>query len=75
MAASIDAVGEEIAPEIAEIMKLDPKNTVADLALKIPQALDQAPRYRDVFARLARERYDWSSVTRHFLSETNAASR
>src|SRR5688500_12064375 len=73
MAASIDAVGEEIAPEIAEIMKLDPKNTVSDLARKIPQALEQAPRYRDVFARVARDRYDWSSVTAHFLRATDAA--
>jgi glycosyltransferase involved in cell wall biosynthesis len=73
MAASIDAVAEEIAPEIAEIMKLDPKKTVEDLARKIPLALEQAPRYRDVFARIARDRYDWSSVTKHFLRETDAA--
>jgi len=72
MAASIDAVAEEVAPEIAEIMKLDPKNTVADLARKIPLALEQAPRYRDVFAKLARDRYDWSSVSTHFLRETEA---
>lgn len=72
MAASIDAVGEEVAPDIAEIMKLDPKNTVADLALKIPQALGQAPRYREVFARLAREHYDWSSVTMRFLRTMDA---
>ncbi len=73
MAASIDAVGEEIGPEIAEIMKLDPKKTVDDLARKIPLALDQAPRYRDIFAKIARDRYDWSSVTAHFLRETDAA--
>jgi hypothetical protein len=72
MAASIDAVGEEIAPEAADIMKLDPKNTVHDLARKIPRALEQAPRYREVFAKLARDRYDWSSVSRRFLRETNA---
>ena len=72
MAASIDAVGEEIAPDIAEIMKLDPKNTVADLARKIPRALEEAPRYREVFARLARERYDWSSVSSRFLREMDA---
>lgn len=72
MAASIDAVGEEIAPEIADIMKLDPKNTVDDLGRKIPLALEQAPRYREVFARLARDRYDWSSVSRRFLREIDA---
>lgn len=72
MAASIDAVGEEIAPEIADIMKLDPKNTVDDLGRKIPLALEQAPRYREVFARLARDRYDWSSVSKRFLREIDA---
>ena len=72
MAASIDAVGEEIAPEVADIMKLDPKDTVADLARNIPPALEQAPRYREVFAKLARDRYDWSSVSRRFLRETDA---
>jgi glycosyltransferase involved in cell wall biosynthesis len=72
MAASIDAVGEEVAPEIADIMKLDPNNTVHDLGKKIPSALEQAPRYRDVFAKLARDRYDWSSVSRQFLRATDA---
>src|SRR3990170_40587 len=72
MAASIDAVAEDVAPEIADLMKLSPKNTVDDLARKIPRALEQAPRYRAVFAKLARDRYDWSSVSRRFLRETNA---
>src|SRR5687768_3428776 len=72
MAASIDAVGEEIAPEVADIMKLDPKDTVADLARNVPLALEQAPRYREVFAKLARDRYDWSSVSKRFLRETDA---
>ena len=72
MAASIDAVGEEVAPRIADIMKLDPKNTVQDLGRKIPAALDHAPQYREVFAKLARDRYDWSSVSRRFLRETDA---
>ena len=72
MAASIDAVGQEIAPGIADIMKLDPNNTVRDLARKIPPALEQAPRYREVFAKLARDRYDWSSVSKRFLRETDA---
>jgi hypothetical protein len=53
-------------------MKLDPKDTVADLARNIPRALEQAPRYREVFAKLARERYDWSSVSKRFLQETDA---
>ncbi|MEO7822840.1 MAG: glycosyltransferase family 4 protein [Gemmatimonadaceae bacterium] len=73
MAASIDAVAEGIAPEIAEIMKLDPKNTVEDLGRKIPRALEQAPRYREQFATLARDRYDWSSVSSRFLREMDAS--
>ena len=72
MAASIDAVGEEIGEEVADIMKLDPHNTVRDLARKIPLALEQAPRYREIFAKLARDRYDWSSVSKRFLRETDA---
>lgn len=73
MAASIDAVAEEIASEVADIMKLDRANTVADLARKIPLALEQAPLYRDVLARMARERYDWSSVSKRFLGEIVSA--
>jgi glycosyltransferase involved in cell wall biosynthesis len=75
MAASIDAVGEEVAPDIAEIMKLDPNNTVADLGRKIPLALEEAPRYSEIFAKLARERYDWSSVTKRFLREMDATRK
>lgn len=69
MAASIDAVAVEIAPEVADIMKLDRNNTVRDLARKVPRALEQAPLYRELFARVARDRYDWSSVSKRFLSE------
>lgn len=72
MAASIDAVGEKIAPEIADIMKLNRASAVHDLARNIPRAIEEAPRYREVFAKLARERYDWSSVSRLFLHETIA---
>ena len=72
MAASIDAVAEVVAPEVAEIMKLDPVNTVADLARQIPRALEHGPRHAPALAELARDRYDWSSVSRDFMREIEA---
>ena len=75
MKASIDAVGEELPAEVTEVMKLDPKNTVPDLTIKIPQALNESPRYRDTLSKVARENYDWSSVARTFLRELNALAR
>ena len=67
MAASIDALREEVPLEISEIMKLDPKNTARDLTQKIPQAIRESGRYRQTLASFARENYDWSSVAKIFL--------
>jgi len=75
MAASIDAVGETLPAQITEIMKLDPRNTVEDLTRKIPQALQEAARYREQLSRMARERYDWSSVSGKFMGEIAAIER
>jgi glycosyltransferase involved in cell wall biosynthesis len=75
MKASIDAVGEELPAEVSQVMKLDPKNTVRDLTTKIPQALNESPRYRETLSRVARENYDWSSVAKTFLRELNALAR
>ena len=72
MKASIDAVGEELPPEVTEVMKLDPENTVRDLTARIPRALIESTRYRETLSRVARENYDWSSVARTFLREINA---
>lgn len=75
MAASIDAVGEELPADATELMKLDPRNTVEDLARKLPLALESGPRYRDILSRVARERYDWSSVSGKFLKELRAVQK
>jgi hypothetical protein len=56
-------------------MKLDPRNTVEELTQKIPLALDAAPRYRETLSRVARERYDWSSVAEKFMAEIAAIQR
>ncbi len=74
MAASIDAVGDAIAPEVADIMKLDVNHTVRDLAEKIPLALEIAPHFRQRFSQIARDRYDWSSVSAIFGAELRALS-
>jgi hypothetical protein len=43
-------------------MKLDPENTVADIASHVPLALDVGVHYKNDLATLARDRYDWTSV-------------
>ena len=71
MKASIDALREDLPPEISEIMKLDRNNTVRDLTRKIPLAVEESERYRETLARVARENYDWSSVAKIFLRAVN----
>ena len=71
MKASIDALREDLPPEISEIMKLDRNNTVRDLTRKIPLAVAKSERYRETLARVARENYDWSSVAKIFLRAVN----
>jgi glycosyltransferase involved in cell wall biosynthesis len=70
MKASIDSVAEVLPPEVAAAMKLDPapERTVADIVRHVPLALEVGERYREVLFHLARDRYDWSSVSR-ILSE------
>lgn len=67
MKASIDALRNDLPPEISEIMKLDRNNTVRDLTEKIPRAVEESERYRETLARVARENYDWSSVAKIFM--------
>jgi glycosyltransferase involved in cell wall biosynthesis len=62
MAASIDAASKVVPAEVAAAMKLDPENTVADIASHVPLALDVGVRYKNDLATLARDRYDWTSV-------------
>jgi hypothetical protein len=62
MAASIDAASEVVPPDVAAEMKLDPENTIADIATHVPRALEIGVSHKDELASLARERYDWTSV-------------
>jgi glycosyltransferase involved in cell wall biosynthesis len=71
MKASIDALRDDLPPEISEIMKLDRNHSVRDLTVKIPRAVEESGRYRETLARVARENYDWSSVARIFMRAIN----
>jgi glycosyltransferase involved in cell wall biosynthesis len=77
MKASIDSVAEVLPPEVAAVMKLDPapERTVADIVRHVPLALDAGEQHREALFRVARERYDWSSVSRTLSGELNALSR
>ncbi|MBW3630509.1 MAG: glycosyltransferase [Gemmatimonadetes bacterium] len=74
MKASIDSVAEALPPEVAEAMKLDPapENTVADIVRHVPRALEVGERYKEALFRVARDRYDWSSVSKTFRDELNS---
>ncbi len=55
-------------------MKLDadPERTVEDIVRNVPEALEMGERHREVLFRLARDRYDWSSVARKLARELEA---
>ncbi|HEU0302215.1 MAG TPA: glycosyltransferase [Longimicrobium sp.] len=74
MKASIDSVADALPPEDADAMKLDPspERTVADIVRRVPAALAVGERHRDVLYRVARDRYDWSSVARKLHDELTA---
>jgi glycosyltransferase involved in cell wall biosynthesis len=74
MRASIDSVAEVLPPGGAEAMKLDadPERTVEDIVRNVPEALEMGERHREVLFRLARDRYDWSSVARKLARELEA---
>jgi glycosyltransferase involved in cell wall biosynthesis len=71
MKASIDSVAEVLPPEVAEVMKLDPapERTVADIVHHVPLALEAGEKYKEALFRVARDRYDWSSVSRTLADE------
>ena len=69
MAASIDAVAEVVPADVAAAMKLDPDDTVSDIVRHVPLALTIGVKHKDVLARLARDRYDWTSVAATLESE------
>lgn len=64
MKASIDSLNGVIPDEDLEMMKIsaEPDRLVADLALKLPAALQMGDRWRDELRRAAVENYDWTSV-------------
>jgi glycosyltransferase involved in cell wall biosynthesis len=76
MAASIASAAQVLPADDVRWMKLspDPEHTVTDIAAHVPAALEVAPRHRQTLARLARERYDWASVSRKFDAELRALS-
>ena len=74
MKASIDSVATVLPPEAAEAMKLDPspERTVADIVRHVPIALEMGERHKEALFRVARDRYDWSSVSRTLSEELNS---
>jgi glycosyltransferase involved in cell wall biosynthesis len=72
MKASIDAIADLLPPHIVEAMRVDPQHVVKDIARKASAALRMGVRYKDVLARAARERHDWTSVGRKLVAELDA---
>jgi glycosyltransferase involved in cell wall biosynthesis len=62
MKASIDGIADMLPAEVSEMMKLDPFNTVADIVTNVRRAMHIGVRYKDVLARTAQSRFDWTSV-------------
>jgi len=74
MRASIDSIAGDLPPGAAEAMKLsaDPGRTVEDIVRNVPLALEMGERHREVLFRVARDRYDWTSVARKLSRELEA---
>ncbi|HEU0016079.1 MAG TPA: glycosyltransferase, partial [Longimicrobium sp.] len=74
MKASIDSIAEALPPEDADAMKLDPDpaRTVDDIVRNVPRALALGEKHKDALRRVARDRYDWESVTRTLLAELSS---
>ncbi|MFN2567341.1 MAG: glycosyltransferase [Gemmatimonadaceae bacterium] len=72
MKASIDAIADLLPPHIVEAMRIDPQHVVKEIARKASTALRMGVRYKDVLARAARERHDWTSVGRKLARELDA---
>ncbi|MDQ3995936.1 MAG: glycosyltransferase, partial [Gemmatimonadota bacterium] len=69
MKASIDAIADLLPPHIVDAMRIDPTHVVADIARKGSAALRMGVRYKDVLARAAQDRHDWTSVGRKLARE------
>jgi glycosyltransferase involved in cell wall biosynthesis len=72
MKASIDAVAEVVPSDVADAMKLSLSDTIADIAAKVPRALQVVDRSKDSLTRLAEARYDWKNVALTFLREIDS---
>ncbi len=72
MKASIDAIASQFPEHIADAMKIDPLDTVADIVTNVQQALQFGVRYKDVLSRTAQARYDWASVAAKLAGELEA---
>jgi glycosyltransferase involved in cell wall biosynthesis len=72
MRASIDNIADLLPAHIVEAMKIDPEHVVEDIARNAATALRFGVRYKDVLVRVAKERYDWTSVGRKLAREMNA---
>ena len=72
MKASIDAIAELFPEHVVAAMKLNPFDTVADIAANVSTALNFGVRYKDVLSRTAQERYDWTSVGRRLVTELDS---
>lgn len=74
MKASIDAVSAALPPGDAEAMKLSPaaEQTVADIVRRFPAALEMGERHKETLYRVARERFDWTSVAGKLAAEMHA---
>ena len=75
MAASIDSVSEGLPPEVGTTMRLSLEDTVRDLIINVPRALDLGTTHKSSLARVARERYDWVSVAKTLREELSALGR
>lgn len=75
MKASIDAIADALPDYIVDAMKLDPRDPVADIVTNVSTALRFGVRYKDVLARTAQARYDWTSVGEKLRRELERAAR
>jgi glycosyltransferase involved in cell wall biosynthesis len=64
MRASIDGIADLLPDYVSDAMKLDPRDTVADIVSNVARALQMGVRYKDVLVGAARARHDWTSVGR-----------
>ena len=72
MAASIDSVSQGLPPEVGETMRLGLNDTVKDLIAHVPRALQLGQSHKHALARIARDRYDWTSVAKTLREELRA---